>query len=74
MIKAMIQARVNMLFKELENIAIEVAEKEVEKQNTTSIMKMTKDSIDEDIQKRVMILTMQLTILSGIGGTNVNTN
>lgn len=68
MIKKMIEAHINNLFSELENIAKEVAEIEVEKQSATSLKKLTQESISKDVQKRVMAVTMQLQILNGIEG------
>ena len=68
MIKQMIQAKVDGLFKELEDLSIEIAEKELEKQNTTSITKMANESFDRKTQLKYMVLTMQFQLLSSIGG------
>jgi hypothetical protein len=64
----MIQAKVDGLFKELEDLSIEIAEKELEKQNTTSITKMANESFDRKTQLKYMVLTMQFQLLSSIGG------
>jgi hypothetical protein len=72
MIKKLIEIHINNLFSELEKIAKEVAEIEIEKQGATSIKKLTEQSISKDVQKRVMAITMQLQILNNIEGIKSN--
>lgn len=72
MIKKLIENHIGNLFKELETIAKEVAEIEIEKQGATSIKKITQQSISKDVQKRVMAITMQLQILNNIEGVKNN--
>jgi Mg2+ and Co2+ transporter CorA len=66
MFKKMIEARIKQLFDELEKISKEVSEIEIEKQNATSIKKLTQDSLSKEKLMQIYSIQMQLSVLSSI--------
>lgn len=66
MFKKMIEARIRQLFDELEKISKEVSEIEIEKQNATSIKKLTQDSLSKEKLMQIYSIQMQLSVLSSI--------
>jgi flagellar biosynthesis/type III secretory pathway protein FliH len=66
MIRKMLENHINSLFEDLQKISEKIAKSEIEKQNTNSVLKLTEQVLDKEVQAKILSISMQIQILVNI--------